>query len=56
MFAPVVARFLGWQPKISTETAAYCAAVREHPLMTEWYGDAAAEPETWLIDEYERAG
>jgi glutathione S-transferase len=56
MFAPVVARFLGWKPDVSSDTAAYCAAVRNHPLMVEWYDGAAAEPADWLIDEYEREG
>jgi glutathione S-transferase len=55
MFAPVVARFLSWKPNLSAETAAYCAAVRTHPLVAEWYDEAAAEPEEWLIEDYERA-
>jgi glutathione S-transferase len=55
MFAPVVGRFLGWKPEVSAETAAYCTAVREHPLVAEWYDGAAAEPAEWLIEEYERA-
>jgi glutathione S-transferase len=55
MFAPVVARFLGWKPVVSDETAAYCAAVRDHPLVAEWYDGAAAEPEDWLVEEYETA-
>jgi glutathione S-transferase len=55
MFAPVVARFLGWKPEISAETAAYCEAVRRHPLMTEWYEGAAAEPDDWLVKDYEKA-
>lgn len=54
MFAPVVARFLGWKPEVSAATAAYCAAVRAHPLVAAWYNGAAAEPEDWLIDSYER--
>ena len=54
MFAPVVARFLGWRPEISKETADYCAAVRAHPLVAEWYEGAAAEPDAWLIEDYER--
>jgi glutathione S-transferase len=54
MFAPVVARFLGWKPALSAETAEYCAAVRAHPLVAEWYDGAAAEPAEWLIEEYER--
>jgi glutathione S-transferase len=54
MFAPVVARFLGWKPPVSAETAAYCAAVRAHPLVAEWYDGAAAEPAALLIEDYER--
>jgi glutathione S-transferase len=54
MFAPVVARFLGWRPDISAATSAYCAAVRAHPLVGEWYEAAMAEPAEWLIDDYER--
>jgi glutathione S-transferase len=54
MFAPVVARLLGWRPEISGETAAYCTAIRGHPLVSEWYDGAAAEPADWLVEEYER--
>jgi glutathione S-transferase len=54
MYAPVVARFLGWKPVVSDETSEYCAAVRRHPLVAEWYDDAAAEPEDWLVDDYEK--
>jgi glutathione S-transferase len=54
MFAPVVARFLGWGAEVSAETAAYCAAVRRHPLVAEWYDGAAREPDDWLIEEYEK--
>jgi glutathione S-transferase len=55
MFAPVVARFHGWGVKGSAETAAYCAAVRGHPLVAQWYKDALAEPQAWLVEDYERA-
>lgn len=55
MFAPVVARFLTWRPDISPETHAYCDSVRNHPLMVQWYDDAAKEPADWLVDDYERA-
>ena len=55
MFAPVVARFLGWKPELTAESAAYCVAVRAHPLVAEWYDGAAAEPVDWLIEDYERA-
>jgi glutathione S-transferase len=53
MFAPVVARFLGWQPEISAATAAYCSAVRAHKLVADWYAGAAVEPADWLVEEYE---
>ncbi len=53
MFAPVVARFLGWKPVLTPATQTYCAAIRAHPLVAAWYDAAAAEPATWLIDSYE---
>ena len=54
MFAPVVARFLGWKAEISARKRAYCAAVRGHPLVGEWYDGAAGEPADWLVEEYEK--
>ena len=54
MFAPVVARFLSWKPEISAATAAYCSAVRGHPLVEDWYDEAAKEPADWLIEDYEK--
>jgi glutathione S-transferase len=53
MFAPVVARFLGWKPEISAATAAYCSAVRSHPLVAAWYEGAASEGDDWLVEAYE---
>jgi glutathione S-transferase len=53
MFAPVVARLLTYSPDVSVVTAAYCASVRAHPLVDEWYRDAAAEPESWRLPKYE---
>ena len=53
MYAPVVARFLGYQAPVSAETAAYCDAVRNHPLVAQWYDLAAQEPEAWLLAKYE---
>jgi len=55
MYAPVVARFLTYRPVLSAGAAAYCAAVRAHPLVDEWYGAAAAEPAAWHLDKYETA-
>jgi glutathione S-transferase len=53
MYAPVVARFLTWQPELTAVSHAYCAAVRAHPLVARWYDEAAAEPADWLLDKYE---
>jgi glutathione S-transferase len=53
MYAPVVTRFLTWKPEISPETQAYCDAVRAHPLVAAWYDAAAAEPDAWLLPDYE---
>ncbi len=55
MFAPVVARFLTFRPDLTPATAAYCAAVRAHPLLAAWYDGAAQEPEAWLQDKYENS-
>jgi glutathione S-transferase len=53
MYAPVVARFLTYRPDLTPAAQAYCAAVRNHPLMAAWYDGAAAEPAAWLVDKYE---
>lgn len=53
MFAPVVARFLTWQPELSAVAASYTRLVRQHPLMQRWYEEAALEPAAWLLEKYE---
>lgn len=53
MYAPVVTRFLTWQPPLRGGTRDYCDAVRAHPLVAAWYDAAAAEPADWLLDDYE---
>jgi glutathione S-transferase len=53
MFAPVVARFLTYRTELSTGAAAYCHAVRSHPLVAAWYDDAAREPAAWKLQKYE---
>jgi len=53
MYAPVVTRFLTWQPALAADTLDYVQAVRAHPLMARWYAEAAAEPADWLLDKYE---
>jgi glutathione S-transferase len=53
MYAPVVARFLTYQPKLSALSLAYCAAVRAAPLVAEWYDAAAREPADWFVPRFE---
>lgn len=53
MYAPVVARFLSWKPDLTDASHAYCTAVRAHPLVAAWYDAAAAEPDEWLLPDYE---
>lgn len=53
MFAPVCARFLTWQPELSARSRSYVEAVRAHPLVDQWYRDAAVEPAEWLLQKYE---
>ena len=53
MFAPVVTRFITYQPPLGGQALAYCAAVRQHPLVAEWYALAAREPVSWQIEKYE---
>jgi glutathione S-transferase len=51
MYAPVVSRFVTWQPELTAASHAYVQAVWSHPLMKEWV--AAAEAEPWRIAKYE---
>ena len=53
MFAPVVARFLSYLPELAQDTRSYCHAVREHPLVAQWYDDAVREPVEWRLARYE---
>lgn len=53
MFAPVCARFITYQPPLSTEAQSYVGAVRQHPLVAQWYDLAADEPAAWRLDKYE---
>lgn len=53
MFAPVVARFLTYQPPLSEEAKTYCAAVRAQSLVANWYDMAAREPASWQLEKYE---
>ncbi len=53
MFAPVVARFLTYQPKLSEVAQTYCRNVRAHNLIAKWYDLAAQEPASWQLAKYE---
>jgi glutathione S-transferase len=53
MFAPVAGRFLTYEPELSDVSAAYCGAVRAHPLVEAWYRAAEAEPAGWQLPKYE---
>jgi len=53
MFAPVVARFLTFAPPLSAAALAYCKTVRAHPLVEQWYEQAALEPKSWQLEKYE---
>ncbi len=54
MYAPVVSRFVTWEPEIDTTMRAYVDAVWNHPLLLDWRRAADAEP--WVIDRYEAPG
>ena len=53
MFAPIVARFLSYRPELSDAAQAYCAALREHELVAEWYDAAAVEPVEWRVAKWD---
>jgi len=53
MYAPVVARFLTYQPEIGALAREYGEAVRSHPLVDAWYRAASVEPEVWRVAKYE---
>jgi len=53
MFAPIVARFITFAPPLGEAAKAYCAAVRAHPLVANWYEMAAKEPASWQLEKYE---
>jgi len=53
MYAPVVARLLTYAPPLGAPAQAYCAAIRAHNLVANWYELAAKEPASWQLDKYE---
>ncbi len=53
MFAPIVARFLSYQPTLTPESRTYCDAVRTHAPVAAWYDASTREPEAWLLPKYE---
>ncbi len=53
MYAPVVTRFLSYEPPLGRTARDYCEAVRAYPLVARWYELAAEEPASWRLDKYE---
>jgi glutathione S-transferase len=54
MYAPVVSRFVTWEPELPADAKSYVEAVWEHALLREWRQAADAEP--WTIAKYEAPG
>jgi glutathione S-transferase len=54
MYAPVVSRFVTWEPDLPATAKTYVAVVWEHPFLVEWCKAAEAEP--WIIVKYENPG
>ncbi|MFO0294594.1 MAG: glutathione S-transferase family protein [Rhodospirillales bacterium] len=52
-YAPVVCRFMTWQPELDAAARAYVAAVLGHPLVADWV--EAGRAETWRSPRYEVA-
>ncbi|MEM9057757.1 MAG: glutathione S-transferase C-terminal domain-containing protein, partial [Pseudomonadota bacterium] len=52
-FAPVVMRFLTYQPELPDDTQPYIEAIRQHPWLQEWVAAARAEPQ---VIEHEEVG
>ncbi len=53
MYAPVVFRFMTYQPPLSEVSQAYCTAMLAHPLMRAWMEQARVEPADWYIAKME---
>jgi glutathione S-transferase len=52
MYAPVVTRFITWEPPLPPELRPYIDAVWSHPFMADWREKALAEP--WTLPDYDR--
>jgi glutathione S-transferase len=53
MYAPVAARFISYAPKLTALSQDYILAIRQHPLIKQWYRLAADEPASWRVEKYE---
>ncbi len=51
MYAPIVMRFMTYEPQLSNDTLAYCDAVRQHPAVAAWM--KASNAETEFVEEDE---
>ena len=54
MYAPVVSRFVTWEPALPDDAKDYVAAVWDYPLLQEW--QRGADAESWVIEKYEVPG
>lgn len=52
MYAPVTTRFTTWRPELAADAWAYVEAVQAHPLMRQWFAEAASEPDAWKTPKY----
>lgn len=52
MYAPVVTRFITWEPPLPDALRPYIDAVWSHPFMLDWREKALAEP--WTLPAYDR--
>ncbi len=50
-YAPVVSRFITYDVALSDTAQRYVSAMQAHPLIQEWFRQAAAE--TWIVAKYE---
>ena len=53
MFAPIVMRFITYQPELRAVSQDYVARVAAHPLVAEWVAGALGEPDEWRLPRYE---
>jgi len=53
-YAPIVCRFVTWEPELAAGSRAYLRTVWSHPLVAEWVEGGLAE--SWRSPKYEEPG